>query len=205
MKPATLPDLTKSRVGAVACGLLIPGLALASPLPGAPDVPGALAVEALTGTPAATPPCTMDRPGRLRGRIFGALELEMDWTGPQLHCDGMPRPGGDGLRLFFSHPLAGDSQLALVLGIDGEITVPGVREWPVTVTVIVEGRAQFFSSAGQERCWARIDAIEDLGDDSGGRRLDGMVFCVGSLPSLGDLSSVTLPELEFSGRIRDDD
>lgn len=166
---------------------------------------GTLEVEALTGAPSATPPCTMDQPGRLRGRLFGALTADLDWTGPTLRCDGMPRPAGEGLRLFFSHPLDGNGQLALVLGIDGEPTAAGTREWPVTVTVIAEGQGKFFSSAGQQRCWARIDGITRLGGEPAARRIDGMVFCVGSLPSLNDLDSVTLVDLEFSGRVTDDD
>jgi len=196
-------DLTESANTRLACGLLLV-LCLATAAP-ASDHAATMAVEALTAAPAATPACSMDQPGQLRGRLFGALEADMDWTGPELHCDGMPRPGGGGLRLFFSHPLHDNGRLSLVLGIDGEITAAGAQEWPVTLTLIAEGRGQFFSSAGQERCWARIDGITGLGGEPPARRLDGIVFCVGSLPSLNDLNSVTLVDLEFSGRVTDDD
>lgn len=194
--------MTKSPAARPAAAPLL-ALCLAGPAAAGPAA--TLPVEALTGAPAAAPPCAMDRPGRLRGRLRGALEADMDWTGPALHCDGMPRPGGSGLRLFFSHPLESGSQLSLVLGIDGEITRAGSEEWPVTVTVIAEGEGQFFSSAGQERCWARIDEVAEFAGEPRSRRIDGMVFCVGSLPSLNDLDSVTLVDLEFSGQVIDDD
>ena len=203
MQPAIPLHLTERGIGWPGAILL---LALGLSLPAQATEPaGTVEADTLTGPPAATPPCNMDQPGRLRGRLFGALEVDMDWTAPGLRCDGMPRPGGEGLRLFFSHPLADNGQLSLVLGIDGEPNAPGEREWPVTVTVIAEGRGQFFSSAGQERCWARIDAVTELAREPYSRRIDGMVFCVGSLPSLNDLNSVTLVDLEFSGRVTDDD
>lgn len=210
MQPVQPHNLTKSTRARAACfrpagARATAALALWAFGPAADADTASLPVETLTGAPAATPPCIMDRPGLLQGRLFGALEADLAWSGPDLHCDGMPRPGGGGLRLFFSHPLAAGGQLALVLGIDGEVTAAGPREWPVTVTVIAEGQGQFFSSAGQERCWARIDELVDLADEPRGWRIDGMLFCVGSLPSLGDLNSVTLPELRFSGRITDDD
>ncbi|MCC5795354.1 MAG: hypothetical protein JJT85_11555 [Chromatiales bacterium] len=137
--------------------------------------------------------------GFLRGPLHGALEFEIDWSGPALGCSGMPRPGGQGIRLFFRGPLADSQTLSVVLGIEAGPGPLAGNEWPVTVTLIEDGRGQIYSSAGQARCWTRVGTVSAAGD--GIERISGQVYCVGAIPSLVDFSSITLGDFSYAGRV----
>jgi len=152
--------------------------------------------------PTATAPgngCLMDQEGYLNGRVYGAIERRIEWHGPSLDCGGMLRPGHTGIRLFFSTMKAG---LRLVVGIDGEPGELAGGEHPANVTIIEEPAGRFFSTAGQQRCWARIDSTAGYGGrDHRQLRVTGRLYCAGALPSLGDAASVTLGDFEFSGHL----
>jgi hypothetical protein len=178
------------------CGVLITGsLALLQALPPAP-------VDQDAGQA-----CALGPGGYLRGRFFGALSLAADWSGPSLACDGMQKPDGDGIRLFFSGDRPGGGRVSLLIGLDGRAEELAGAERPANLTVIDEREDRFFSSAGPGRCWASIDAVtpvEARGGRGAGSRVEGLVYCVGALPSVGDRSSLTLSDLRFAGWVATD-
>lgn len=152
--------------------------------------------------------CTLRPDGYLRGRFFGALNITANWSGANLLCDGMQRPNGDGLRLFFARELPGVAGVSVLIGIDGRLEDMVGTERPANVTVIDEQGGRFFGTGGPGRCWASINSIKDLPRAAGGKagfRIDGLVYCMGALPSVGDRASLTLSELQFAGRISPDD
>jgi hypothetical protein len=181
--------------------LLIGTIALMQPLPHA----------GTGGSPATTGEnghCTLRPEGFLRGRFFGALSLTADWSGTNLVCDGMQRPNGEGVRLFFARAQPGGERISVLIGIDGRPESLVGAERPANVTVIDEKAGRFFSAGGPGRCWASISSVTDLslaGGGHAGYRIDGLVYCVGALPSVGDRSSLTLSELRFSGRVFNDE
>jgi hypothetical protein len=181
--------------------LVLGTLALLQPLPpGGPQGEAAAAKE--------NKPCTLQPEGFLRGRFFGALNLTADWSGAGLYCDGMERPGGDGVRLFFAKAQGGGERLSVLIGIDGRPADLEGQERPANVTVIDEQAGRFFSSGGPGRCWASIASVAVLPRAQGrptGYRIDGLVYCVGALPSVGDGTSLTLGELQFAGRVSADE
>jgi hypothetical protein len=72
------------------------------------------------------------------------------------------------------------------------------------VTVIDEQTGRFFSSGGTGRCWSEISSVTPqarTGADPTAYRVDGLLFCLGSLPSLSDGASLTLGDLSFAGRV----
>lgn len=164
---------------------------------------GALALmQAAPPLPAAEQACAPGAGGLFRGRFFGALSLAADWSGPGLACDGMQRPAGDGVRLYFAGGRPGGGQVAVVIGLDGRLEDLAGAERPANVTVIDERNGRFFSSAGPGRCWASIASVTPVAPQPGrpaGSRITGVAYCVGALPSVGDRSSLTLGDLQFSG------
>jgi hypothetical protein len=149
-------------------------------------------------------PCTMDRDGYLNGRLFGAIEIDFDWAGAALACDGNARPDNRGLRLFFAGtPDNAQERLVLVLGIEAGLDELAGNEHEVNLTVIDEGEARFFNS-GEERCWTRVDEVVQYGPGEA-YRVDGELYCAGALPSLTDGASVTLSSIVYSGRLRLED
>lgn len=170
-------------------------LALLQPLPR--PAPGA--------GPALGRPCTMDRDGFLRGSVYGAISMHFDWSGSGLTCDGMLRPAAGGIRLFFAKDLGrrgAPGRILVVLGIDGLPAELVGQERAANVTVIDERNGRFFGTRGAGRCWTTVQSarrLAMLGPDQ--YRIDGRLYCSGTLPSLRDLSSLTLGDIEYSGRL----
>lgn len=154
------------------------------------------------GTAAARQACALGPAGRLEGRFFGALDLEADWSGAALACDGMEKPGGNGLRLYFAGNGPAGTRVAVLVSVAGATATLGPGERPANITVIDEGTGRFFSSAGQDRCFVDIAAVRPVpagGGRPAGHRVEGLAYCVGALPSVGDRASLTLGELRFAG------
>jgi hypothetical protein len=166
-----------------------------------------VAQKAILSPASPSRPCTLQPDGFLRGRLFGALSLTADWSGAALFCDGMQRPDGQGVRLFFAQEQPGGGRVSVLIGIDGRMEELEGVERPANVTIIDERSGRFFSTAGPGRCWATINSVTALplaGGMPAGHRIEGLVYCVGALPSVGDRSSLTLSDLQFAGRVMSD-
>jgi hypothetical protein len=143
--------------------------------------------------------------GYLRGRIFGALAMELDWSGNKLSCAGMSRPDGKGIRLHLAWDQGNDERLVLLVGIEGDATPVEGLEKPANVTFIDERSGKFYSSGGTGRCWTDITRLASLPARDGSRQLKGRLYCTGALPSLNDHSSLTLGDLDYYGQFAFDD
>lgn len=160
------------------------------------------AIAANSTTPRFSDLCGDPSDGFLKGRLHGALDMQISWNGASMKCEGMLRPAGDGIRLLFAGQDATDADLVVVLGIDTDIENLLGREHAVNVTIIDESEGRFYSSGGNERCWAMIDRVEGLADlQQPAYEVEGDVYCAGGLPSLSDNRSVTLRDVRFSGRL----
>ncbi len=152
--------------------------------------------------PAALRACETDQYGYLRGELFGAMRKTLDWRGRDMLCDGMLRPGNDGLRLVFSeYAAAPDAGLRLVIGIAGIAPGDEQTEVAANVTLIDQDSGQFFSTQGLERCWVRLIEQVPLPDEIGTWRISGQLYCVGAVAAVEGKTSVTLGDIDFSGRM----
>jgi hypothetical protein len=138
--------------------------------------------------------------GRLSGKFYGAVETTLDWGRNDLECAGMPRPEGRGARLRFAGNSGPDApRLAIIIAIP-ELTrdAEGV-ELGSNVTLIEEGSGRFFSTPDLKNCLTDIATVRAI-DESGDRySVTGALYCVAPLPELNGDSSVSIPELRFSG------
>jgi len=151
--------------------------------------------------------CASGADGFFRGRFFGAVDFEAAWSGAALTCDGMERTDGQGVRLFFAGDRPGGGRVSVLIGLDGQPAGLAGTEQAANVTVIDESDGRFFSSAGPGRCWANVASVTTVAASPAGpagRRVEGLVYCVGALPSVGDRASLTLGDLQFSGWIAAD-
>ena len=140
--------------------------------------------------------------GSLRADLYGAVAAHIEWTASVLECDGMPRPDGHGARLRFAGTVAADAgRIAVIIAIpDLEHAAVG-DEFRSNVTLIAEDSGRFFSTPDLDNCLTDITALRPL-DDRGDRfSIDGMLYCVNPLPEVNGDSSVSIPELHFSGLI----
>jgi len=138
--------------------------------------------------------------GYLRGPVFGALAMELDWSGERRVCEGMSRPDGKGIRLHFAWDQGQGERLVLVVGIDGVTAPVSGLEKPANVTFIDERSGHFYSSGGTGRCWTDIAELASLTARNNRRQLKGRLYCTGALPALNDHSSLTLGDLHYYGR-----
>jgi hypothetical protein len=201
MLTAPLPAAPMARPADLlgAAGVLLAGvMALTQPLPPKPAAAG----PAVPGHA-----CALYPDGFLRGRFFGALDLAADWAGAELTCDGMQRPDGQGVRLFFAGAPPGGGRISVLIGLDGRPQDLKGGERLANLTIIDERDGRFFSTAGQERCWASINAVAPVvsaGGRTAGSRIEGVAYCVGALPAVADHASLTVGDLHFAGWVAAD-
>jgi hypothetical protein len=160
--------------------------------------------------PAATPSilgerelksCQMDQDGYVRGAVFGKVQRDLAWQGTSMLCDGMPRPDG-GFRLMFSESSAQPEQgLRIVVGIVGAAPGSSSSELTANVTVIDQDRGLFFSTQGLERCWVKLSEQIPLSAPDNSWRIGGKLYCLGALSSVDGSSSITLGDIDFSGKV----
>lgn len=166
---------------------------------GEPDAGSADAVEASAAT-SETSPVPGGDGCRLSGELYGAIEGMITWQSADLSCEGMPRPGGAGARLRFAgpHPL-GDGILAVIVALPTHARDSRSESIDGRVTMIEEGGGRFFAANEAGSCWVDILDIAALDED---RELtSGRLYCIRPLAEINGSSSLTVPELEFSGLI----
>ena len=136
--------------------------------------------------------------GFLETTVFGALEGDIRWSAETLDCEGMPRPADEGARLRFAG-LASNVRIAIIIAIPALERGAAARELATNVTLIEEGGGRFFSTAGQENCWADIEKNSPLPDAPDTFAIAGTLYCIAPLVEVNGNSSVSLQEMRFAG------
>ena len=88
--------------------------------------------------------------GYFSARLAGAVEAEVHWQAADMHCAGMRRPDGKGLRVTFSGTSGGE-RLTLVFGAPRLAEGSTARAVPVNVTLIREG-GRVYGTRGEGKC-----------------------------------------------------
>lgn len=140
--------------------------------------------------------------GYLRGQLYGAIPVSLDWSSADLNCEGMPRPSGRGARLRFAGVTAGGNlQLAIIIAIPDLQRDAVGREFASNVTVIEEGGGRFFSTSDLGNCLTDITIVEKRDVDVDRYSIGGKLYCVSPLAEINGDSSVLIPELAFLGLV----
>ena len=174
----------------------------------AADVP---TVADVAGLPAESlRPATLDagaalcRPapaGFLRARLQGAIDAELDWSGPDTPpCIGGPRPTQDGLRLVFKGK-AGAEPLLVIIGVGVGETVTAARNVPASVTVVREGAGEFFATQGDDKCAVDELTQEAVAGQAGRYRLTGRGYCTQPARAVGDDGAVLVSRFDVDALV----
>lgn len=153
-------------------------------------------------TEAAAADCVAD--GALLAEVYGAFETTLDWRSDKLECNGMPRPHGQGARLHFAGTATANGQaldLAFIIALPGLQQGRSARELSAGVTLIEQGSGRFFSTPEPSTCWADIERQVPLDAAEPEYRIKGLLYCVSPLAEVNGTGSVTLTDLQFSGRL----
>jgi hypothetical protein len=138
----------------------------------------------------------------IRARIIGALSADIAWTGTNLTCEGMPRPGGAGARLKFAGASPdGGRPIAIIIAVPDLVRNEAARELASNVTLIEEGGGRFFSTANLDICMTDIHSSQELPGSANRSSVSGAVYCVAPLAQVNGKSSVSIPQLSFTGLI----
>jgi hypothetical protein len=170
----------------------------------------------LLGQPAEVPPpaavvnrCLPDNAGFLTVRLRGSIEAELDWREPDLHCTGMSRPDGRGLRIRFAGPL-GDGELAIVFAAPELAMGNSARGVPVNVTLLDDAGERIYGTRGDDRCVfdeVLQRPLEDPGLPPLSFQVTARGFCTAPARALDGEGAVLLTRFDFSGLVtfREDD
>lgn len=138
--------------------------------------------------------------GFLAAELYGAIETRLDWTRNDLECTGMPRPEGRGVRLRLAGPDSRDGgELVFIVAMPEFLRDSGPAEFDANVTLIEAGKGRFFSTPDTSNCLVDVATVRELDDADDRYSIGGTLYCVAPLPEINGASSVSVPELRFSG------
>jgi hypothetical protein len=169
-RPYALAVLLTAGLGA-ACGH-----AADQPAPDPTPTSGAAANRSL---------CLPADSGSLRGRLQGAIEVELDWGDGEPHCLGGVRPEGDGLRLVYRGSVPGTGELLILLGAGPLRPGESARNVPVNFTLVREGTGEFFATQGDDKC--AFDDVQQAPLDAAAHsfRLEARGYCTQPARAVG--------------------
>lgn len=174
-----------------------------------PDPPGERTAALVSPAPA---PAVADVPsgclptgdGFFRARLDGALQMQLDWRDAQIHCEGMPRPGGDGVRLSFRREREDAGPLLIVLGIAGLSESTSGRALPANVTIIEEDTDRVFGTLGDDKCTVdevRQELLAPWRPHLRVYRVTGRGFCMEPARAVGGERTVLMSTFDFAGQV----
>lgn len=156
--------------------------------------------------------CLSGGNGYLRARLSGAVRKELAWGNEGTECTGAVRPTDGGIRVRFSRPDDDDDdkpesargRLVLVFGIAGLREGRAAKNLPVNVTVIREGRGEFYSTQGDDKC--TLDEVTQqpiIGVPRRSRsyRIIARGFCTEPARAVRGKGAVLLSRFDYSGRV----
>lgn len=138
--------------------------------------------------------------GLLAADLYGAIETRLEWARGDLECTGMPRPEGKGVRLRLAGPQPdGKAELVFIIALPEFRRDSGPAEFDANVTLIEAGAGRFFSTPDTSNCLVDVTAVRALDTPAGSYSIAGTLYCVAPLPEINGDTSVSVPELRFSG------
>jgi hypothetical protein len=150
------------------------------------------------------PTCLPTGDGFLRARIAGSVNEELIWGNDGTECTGAVRPTDGGIRMRFSRIDADARKLVLVFGIKGLREGRSAQAMPVNVTVIREGRGEFYSTRGDDKCM--LDQVEQrpivgIPHRSRSYRIVARGFCTEPARAVHGEGAIMLSRFDYAGRV----
>jgi hypothetical protein len=136
--------------------------------------------------------------------VSGVVKAELVWGNEGTECTGAVRPDG-GLRVRFSrNDDAEGGRLVLLFGIAGLREGQSAKALPVNVTLIREGKGEFYSTQGDNKCM--LDQVEQqqirgIPHRSRSYRIIARGFCTGPARAVRGEGAVMFSRFDYSGRV----
>lgn len=136
--------------------------------------------------------------GRLRARLSGEIDAEIDWSPPIPQCRGGLRPEGEGVRLIYKGDIPGQGPLLVVIGIGPLGAGASARNVPANLTLVREGAGRFYATQGDDKCAMDEVKQEPLAGDGHTYRLTGRGYCTQPARAVGREGLVLVPRFDVS-------
>ena len=140
--------------------------------------------------------CIPGGDGRLQMEISGHFETTLDWGNEGTRCAGGPRPRGEALRLMFNRP---DEALLVVIGITGIERGKRAEGLPANLTVVREGRAEFFGTMGADACLVDVSENVLVEGSADTYRVSGRGRCLAPIEAVAREGEIRVGPFEFTG------
>lgn len=148
--------------------------------------------------------CLPDGRGYLRARLSGVVKAELDWGNENMECTGAVRPDG-GIRVRFSRNDEVDGgPLVLLFGIAGLREGKAAKALPVNVTVIREGKGEFYSTQGDNKCTldeVKQEPLVGIPHRSRSYRITARGFCTNPARAVRGDGVILLSRFDYVGRV----
>jgi hypothetical protein len=141
--------------------------------------------------------------GYVKARVAGSFDAELDWRDQEMECAGAVRPDG-GVRMRFSGLEASGGRLVLVLGIGALREGRNARLLPVNVTLMREGKGEFYSTQGEDKCMldeVRQEPLVGVPHRSRSYRVVARGACTEPARAVRGHGAVLLSRFDVAGRI----
>jgi hypothetical protein len=149
--------------------------------------------------------CLPSGDGYLKARVSGAIVAELDWKNEGLECVGAVRPTDGGIRMRFSQTGSPDQgTIVLVFGIAQLAEGAEARTVPVNLTVIREGKGEFYSTQGDDKCMldeVRQTPLVGIPFKSRSYRIVARGYCTEPARAVRGQGVVLLSRFDFAGRV----
>jgi hypothetical protein len=143
--------------------------------------------------------CVPADEGRLRARLAGGIDAEIDWAPPTTpQCLGGLRPDGEGVRLVYKGELPGQGPLLVVIGIGPLRPGADARNVPANLTLVREGAGVFYATQGDDKCAMDDVTQQPIGGDGHRFRLTGRGYCTQPARAVAGDGSVLVPRFDVS-------
>ncbi len=142
--------------------------------------------------------CVPADEGRLKARISGEIDAEIDWSPPTPQCLGGLRPDGDGVRLIYKGDVPGQGPLLVIIGIGPLRAGASAKNVPANLTVVREGAGHFYATQGDDKCAMDEVRQEPLGADGHTFRLTGRGYCTQPARAVGGDGVVLVPRFDVT-------
>jgi hypothetical protein len=136
--------------------------------------------------------------GRLKARLSGAIDAEIDWSPPTPQCRGGLRPGGEGVRLVYRGDVPGQGPLLVVIGIGPLAAGASASNVPANLTLVLEGDSRFYATQGDDKCAVDDVKQEPIGDGGHTFRLTGRGYCTQPARAVGGDGLVLVSRFDVS-------
>lgn len=155
-----------------------------------------LLLFALPAPAAAGEECIAGGDGGLQMPISGHFEAMLDWGNEGTSCAGGPRPDGDALRLMFNRS---EESLLVVIGITGLERGATGAGLPANLTIVREGRAEFFGTLGADTCLVDVTANDLVTGSTDAYRVSGSGRCLAPIEAIARDGEIRVGPFEFTG------